>query len=113
VAQVVRTETAEQAHEWLGLLEVIRRLSPISMATLLTSGAYMTAVIWGGAAWIIVGFVASLLLPPLGMLNLLRLPTIARDLASQRGPLSPELRQRLHDPLFVASIQIRTASSSS
>jgi hypothetical protein len=109
VAHVVRVESAEEAQEWLGLLEVIRRLSPVSMATLLISGVYMMAVTWGGAGWIIVGFVALLLLPPLGMINLLRLPTIARDLAGQRGPLSPELRQRLHDPLFVASIQIRTA----
>jgi hypothetical protein len=109
VAHVVRVESAEQAREWLGLLELIRRLSPVSMATLLVSGVYMMVVTWGGASWIIVGFVGLLLLPPLGMLTLLRLPNIARELGNQHGPLSPELRQRLHDPLFVASIQIRTA----
>jgi len=46
---------------------------------------------------------------PLGMLTLLRLPMIATAVATQRGPLPPELRERLDDPLFAASIQIRTA----
>jgi len=40
---------------------------------------------------------------------LLRLPGIQRELADKNGPLSPALQQRLAEPLFLVSIQIRTA----
>jgi hypothetical protein len=109
VARLGRVETAEQARDWLWLLGVIRRLSPASMAGLLLAGIYMAAAVWGGAGWIVVAFVALLLLPPLGMIAGFRLPAVERELAGQTGPLSAGLRRRLDEPLFLASIQIRTA----
>ncbi|MDQ3811360.1 MAG: hypothetical protein M3336_13820 [Chloroflexota bacterium] len=111
VARLRRVESAEQARDWLVLLDVIRRLSPASLAVLLLAGIYMAATAWGGVGWIVVGFVALLLLPPLGMIAGLRLPAIRRELENQRGPLPPGLRRRLDEPLFLASIQIRTAIS--
>ena len=109
VARLRRIATVEQARDWLSLLGVIRRLSPASLAAILVSGLYMMFSTWGGVAWIIVAFVAVLLLPPLGMIAGLRLPRVQRDLEGHSGPLPAELRQRLDQPLFLASIQIRTA----
>jgi hypothetical protein len=108
VVGVRRAEAVQQATDWLVLLPVIRRLSPVSLAVLLVSGVYMMLAVWGGVAWIVVAFVALLLLPPLGMITGLRLPGIARDLAERRGPLPADMRDRLRVPLFQASIQIRT-----
>ena len=109
VAHVRRAETVEQARDWLGLFGVIRRAGPASLAAILIPGIYMAVTVWGGVGWIVVGFAALLLLPPLGMINGLRLPAMARDMAGESGPLPPARRQRLDDPLFLASIQIRTA----
>src|SRR5437867_504057 len=88
VARLLRVETVEQARDWLGLLGVIRRLSPASLAAILLAGIYMTATVWGGVGWIVVAFVALLLLPPLGMITGFRLPAIQRDLTGESGPLS-------------------------
>ena len=109
VARLGGVETAERARDWLGLLGVIRRVSPPSLAVLLLAGVYMAVAVWGGAGWIVVAFAALLLLPPLGMIAGLRLPAVQRELEAESGPLSPALRRRLHEPLFVASIQVRTA----
>ena len=92
VAQLRRADTAEQALDWLGLLRIIRRLSPAAMAVLLLAGIYMAAASWGGAPWIVAAFVALLLLPPLGMVNMLRLPRISQELAAESGPLPPARR---------------------
>jgi hypothetical protein len=109
VARLGGAETAERARDWLGLLGVIRRVSPASLAALLLAGVYMAVAVWGGAGWIVVAFAALLLLPPLGMIAGLRLPAVQRELEAESGPLSPALRRRLDEPLFVASIQVRTA----
>ncbi|HEY3079619.1 MAG TPA: hypothetical protein VGM69_06900 [Chloroflexota bacterium] len=109
VTRVRRAETAEQARDWLGLLGVIRWLSPASMAAILLAGIYMTATVWGGVGWIVVAFVALLLLPPLGIITLRRLPKISEEMASERGPLSEARREQLADPLLLVSIQTRTA----
>ena len=69
----------------------------------------MAVAVWGGAGWIVVAFLTLLLLPPLGMIAGLRLPAVRRELEAESGPLSPALRRRLDEPLFVASIQVRTA----
>ena len=109
LARLSRIETTEQARDWLGLLGVVRRLSPVSLAAILLAGIYMMVTVWGAAGWIVVAFVALVLLPPLGMISGLRLPAIQRELGDKSGPLTPTLRQRLAEPLFLASIQIRTA----
>ena len=109
VARLRLAETAAQAREWLGLLGVIRWLSPGSMAAILLAGIYMAATVWGGVGWIVVALVALLLLPPLGALTLRRLPRIAQDMAGETGPLSVARRQQLGDPLLQVSIQVRTA----
>lgn len=109
LARLSRVQAAEEARDWLSLLGVVRRLSPPSLAAILLAGIYMMVTVWGAVAWIVVAFVALLLLPPLGILPGLRLPGIQRELAETNGPLSPALQQRLAEPLFLVSIQIRTA----
>jgi len=88
VARVRLAETAEQARDWLGLLGVIRWLSPASMARSSWRGIYMAATLWGGVGWIVIAVFALLLLPPLGALTLRRLPRIAQDTDGETGPLS-------------------------
>ena len=109
LARLSRVQTTEEARDWLGLLGVVRRLSPASLAAILLAGIYMMVSVWGAVPWIVVAFVALLLLPPLGMLPGLRLPGIQRELADKNGPSSPALQQRLAEPLFLVSIQVRTA----
>jgi hypothetical protein len=109
LARLSRIQTTEEARDWLSLLGVVRRLSPASLAAILLAGIYMMVTAWGAVSWIVVAFVALLLLPPLGMLPGLRLPGIQRELADKNGPLSPALQRRLAEPLFLVSIQIRTA----
>jgi hypothetical protein len=111
VARLGRIETTEQARDWLGLLGVIRRLSPASLAVLLLAGIYMMVTVWGGAGWVVVAFFALLSLPPLGMISGLRLPAIQREIAGESGPLAPALRQRLGDPLRRATSEVQAPSS--
>ena len=109
LAQLRRADTAEHARDWLGMYALVRWVGPVSLAAILLPGIYLTVTAWGGAGWIITGFVAMLLLPPLGASNGLRLAAVQRDLVGESGRLTPSLRQRLHHPLYLASIQIRTA----
>jgi hypothetical protein len=69
----------------------------------------MTATTWGGAAWIIVGFGAMLLLLPLGAVGGLRIAAIGRAVVAESGPLTPAIRQQLHHPLLWVSVQTRVA----
>ena len=107
--QLRRATTAEQAHEWLNALGLVRRMGPASLAAIFLSGLYMVATAWGIVAWIAVALGAMLLLPPLGAFNGLRLAAIGRAMAAQPGPLSADVRQRLRDPLLWTSVQTRAA----
>jgi hypothetical protein len=69
----------------------------------------MMATAWGGVAWIIVTLASMVLLAVFGALSGRRLAAIGRTAASESGPLSPALRDRLHHPLLRTSIQLRTA----
>jgi hypothetical protein len=109
LARLSRVHTSEEARDWLSLLGVVRRLGPASLAAILLAGVYMMVTAWGAVGWIVVAFLALLLLPPLGMISGLRLPSIQRQLADLSGPLPTAVHQRLADPLFEVSIRIRTA----
>jgi hypothetical protein len=105
-----RASTSEQAREWLGVLGGTRRLGPASLAAILLSGFYMMAVTWGWVGWIVVALAAIVLIAVVGAtLTGLRIGAVGRAAAAESGPLSPALRQRLHDPLLWTSVQTRTA----
>ena len=107
--QLRRAASAEQVREWLNALGLVRRLGPASLAVSFLSGLYLVATAWGLVAWIAVALGAMLLLPPLGAFNRLRLAAIGRAVATETGPLSASVRQRLRDPLLWTSIQTRAA----
>jgi hypothetical protein len=105
-----RAATGEQAREWLGVLDRTRRLGPASLAAVLISGFYMMAVAWGWVGWIIVALAAIILIAIVGAtLTGLRIGAVKEAAIAENGPLSPALRQRLHDPLLWIGVQTRTA----
>ncbi|MBI1878940.1 MAG: hypothetical protein HYR94_12105 [Chloroflexi bacterium] len=105
-----RATTAEQVNQWLLVFALLRRIYPISWAAILLPGFYMTATVWGRAAWIGIAFAAIFLLPILGaVISGRRMAAIGPAVATERGSVSPGLRQRLRDPLLWASIQTRVA----
>lgn len=102
--------TAGQANPWLQVFTLIRRIYPISWVAIFLPGFYMTATVRGGGAWIGITFAAIFLLLLLGMaISGRRMAAIRPALATESGRLSPDLRQRLGDPLLWTSIQTRMA----
>jgi len=98
-----RATTTEQVRERMGLASGVRGVSGASLATLLVSGLYLTATVWGGVAWIAVALGAMVLMAVLGAaLSGPRLAAIGQ--AVEAGPLAP-----LPDPLLWVSIQTRLA----
>lgn len=106
-----RAATGEEARERIRALAVLPRLYIPSMLAILLPGLYMTATVWGWrVGWTPVALVALVLLAALGAaLTGTRMPALGRSTAAASGPLSPDLRQRLRDPLPWTSIQMRTA----
>ena len=87
--QLRRATTAEQAHEWLNALGLVRRMGPASLTAIFLSGLYLVATAWGIVAWIAVALGAMLLLPPLGAFNGLRLAAIGRRWPRSRARSRP------------------------
>jgi hypothetical protein len=81
-----------------------------SMLTILVSGFYMTATVWGGVAWIIVAFWTLVLVGGLPVaLTGPRMAAIGRALTTEHGPVSPTLQHLKNHPLLWISIQTRVA----
>src|SRR6266498_5345349 len=98
-----RATTSEQVRERMRIASGVRGVSGAALATLLVSGVYLTATVWGGVAWIGVALGAMVLMALLGAaLSGPRLAAIGR--AVEHGSLAP-----LPDPLLWVSIQIRLA----
>ena len=105
-----RAATGEQVREWLSVLGLTRRLGPIALVLILLPGFYMMATTWGGAAWILVALAAVVVIAILGAtLTGARMGRIGRAAGTASGPISPELRNRLHDPVLRISVQTRGA----
>jgi hypothetical protein len=110
LGHVRRATTVEQVREWMRVPNQMGRVGMIAMVTLLAAGLYMMATAWGGVAWIMVTLGALVLMIVLGMvLTRRRMAAIGRMVSAERGPPSPALRQLLHDPLLVISLQTRVA----
>ena len=100
----------DQVRAWLGILKSVQKVGFASMLTILISGAYMMATVWGGAAWIAVSLVALVLAVALTLaLTGPRMKAIGRALVTERGTLSPTLHRVANQPLLWVSIQTRVA----
>ena len=98
-----RATSAEQARERMRIAAGVRGVSGASLATLLLSGLYLTATVWGGVAWIAVALAAMVLLAVLGAaLSGPRMAAIGQVV--EHGPLAP-----VPDPLLWVSMQTRLA----
>ncbi len=105
-----RATTTEQVREWIRVPTGVHRVGMASMLTLLISGFYMMATVWGGVAWIIVTLGSLIPIAVLAMaVTRRRMAAIERAVTGEHGALSPTLRQLLHDPLLWLSLQTRVA----
>jgi hypothetical protein len=108
--QIRNATTTEQVRQGMRISGSTRRLGMASMLTILVFGFYMTAVAWGGAAWIVVTLGVIVVLIALSVaLTGPSMAAIGRALATEKGPLSPNLRQLANHPLLWISIQTRVA----
>jgi hypothetical protein len=109
--QLRRAATAEQARAWLSAVAVLPRLYAPAATAILLSGLYMIATAWSWTVgWPGVALAALVLLAALGAaLTGRRMAAIGRAVAAESGPVSPALRQRLHDPVLWTSVQTRLA----
>ena len=105
-----RATTTTQARDWLAVLGGLRRVDAPSGLTILVTGFYMMFTRWGHQAWIglaILGMVAMAILS-IGI-TARRAAGIKTTLIDSNGPISSELRARLHDRALHASASFRAA----
>jgi hypothetical protein len=107
--QIRRILTSEQLQEWMRISNNARRLGIISMLTILASGIYMMATVWGGVAWLIVALGALVLVILLSIVTGRRIAPIRRAMTKEIGPASPTLHSLANHPLLWISIQTRLA----
>lgn len=104
--------TSELVRAWMRISKSARRLGIASMLTILVSGFYMMATVWGGVGWIIVTLGA--LVPGVVLTLALtgpRMAAIGRALTTERGPASHTLQDLVNHPLLWISIRTRVAIS--
>lgn len=105
-----RTETGEQARQWLSAMMSLRRLSSASLLTILISGIYMTAAVWKMTGWIVIAFIALVLLAVTGgALTGPRMAKIGKAVGGENGPLTGDTRQLIYHPFVWISLYVRTA----
>jgi hypothetical protein len=103
-----RAKTADQLRKRLRLLTGVGWMGIASMTTILISGFYMMATVWGGVAWLLVALGALVLLIGLGLgLTGPRIAAIRRTVSIESGAVSPALHDLLHHPLLSLSVQTR------
>lgn len=113
VARLRSATTSEEVRAWLGVLAPGRAVGPAFLAALrLAAGIYLAAVRWGAKGWVVVGLGGLGLYAGLAAHNGIRLAGVEQDLADGRGPIAPDVGQRLGDPLSLVSIQLRARRSS-
>ena len=106
-----RAASAAQVRESAKLLGATRFVGAPAAITLLVTGIYMSmSAPWGRQAWIGLGLVGLVVIAVLGgVLTGRRTRAIARLLPPEGGPISAELGSRLHDPVLMLSVWLRTA----
>jgi hypothetical protein len=108
--QARQTRSTEQLRTWVKVVNGSYRMGMPSMITLLLSGLYMTATVWGMAPWIMVSLGVLVLLVLL-VITLIRprLTTIEQALAVAEGGRSPALDSLVQHPQLWVTIQVRFA----
>jgi len=102
--------TSEQIRERLQISRSAQRLGPLSMLTILITGIYMMATVWGPVAWLIIALGALILMVVLGVaLTGPRMAGIGRALATENGPVSSSLHDLLRNSLLWLSLRIRVS----
>lgn len=107
VARLREAATSEQARAGFALLSVGRRIGPLTFVAILLPGLYMAWATWGFVGWISVALGAVVLMAALAAHNGIRLSNIATEVGDAGGPLPATLMARLHNPLFLVSLQAR------
>jgi hypothetical protein len=101
--------STEQVRAWLRVFKVSPPLSGIGIGVLLLSGGYLASL--SGAmkqGWIPATLLAIGIALLLGFAFILpRMNKIRKALPSLSEPVSPELRNRLSDPVLLSAIRIR------
>jgi hypothetical protein len=102
--------TAEQVRAWMRISKNARRFGMAAMLTILISGAYMMATVWGPVAWIAVSLGVLILMAVLAVaLTGPQMAAIGRALTTENGPVSHTFQSLVNHPLLWISIQIRVA----
>ncbi len=108
--QIRSATTSEQVRVWMRISRKTRRLGIASMLTVLLTGLYMMATVWGGVAWIDVTLGALVLAIVLTFrLTAPRMAAIGRTLMAEQRPGSHIVQDLANQPVLWISIQTRVA----
>jgi hypothetical protein len=104
-----RAASDDEARPYVRLLVSLGRVGGPSAGTLLVTGIYMSATAWGRQPWTGLALLGLLCLAVLAAgVTGRRVAAIGRSLDADSGK-DGSLRLRLHDPVLVASLRLRTA----
>ncbi len=106
-----RAQRVEQVRSILGQFSLAGPILGIGMLVNIVAGLYMTADTWGWqTAWIIVAIVSLVLYIAVGAVMGIRRNAIAKLVGElPDGSLPETVAQRIHDPLFGASVYMMLA----
>ncbi len=108
--QIGSAVTPAQVREWMGILNGVRKVGFVSMATAVITGLYMMLTAWGGVAWLYVSLGALILVIALSQaLTAPRMAAIGRTLATGKGSIAAPFQSLANHPLLWISIQTRVA----
>jgi D-alanyl-lipoteichoic acid acyltransferase DltB (MBOAT superfamily) len=108
--QVQIATTSEQVRASIRIPKSARRVGIASMLTILVTGFYMMATVWGGAAWIIVALGALVLMIVLAAaLTGPRMAAIERILTAEHGQEFRNIQRLANHTLLCISIRTRVA----
>lgn len=110
IANLRRARTTGQAGEWVRLLKALRLVEAPAALTVLATGLYMGATVWGHRPWIAVGLLGMVVMAALGIaLTRPRVATISSSLPGENVPISTNARRRIDDPVLRLASRLRTS----
>jgi hypothetical protein len=108
--QIASAANTDWVRAWVRISKSTQKLGIASMVTVLASGLYMMAVVWGSAGWLIVTLGALSLGVALSLaLTGPRMAALAHALAGERGAAPQVLRTLANDRILWLSVQTRVA----
>jgi hypothetical protein len=110
LSQIRRAMALEQVRASMGILKNVRKVGFVSMLTAVTTGIYMTVLVWHGEAWIIVTVGSLVLVIALAQgITAPRMAAIGKALVTEKGSLSKDFHSLANHSLLWISIQTRVA----